>query len=56
LKIDLAILEIINQFLNKHEYRWRPLKPSIQTFVKKFQEDKAGSGIINYTQWIESKI
>lgn len=56
IKIDLAILEIINQFLNKHEYRWRPLKPSIQTFVKKFQEDKAGTGIINYTQWIESKI
>jgi hypothetical protein len=56
IKIDLAILEIINQFLNKHECRWRPLKPSMQAFVKKFREDKAGSGIINYVQWIESKI
>ena len=56
IKIDLSILEIINQFLNKHENRWRPLKSNIQTFVKKFQENKDGTGIINYVQWIESKI
>jgi ribosomal protein S20 len=56
IKIDLSILEIINQFINKHENRWRPLKSNIQTFVKKFQENKDGTGIINYVQWIESKI
>ncbi len=56
IKIDLSILEIINQFLNKYENRWRPLKSNIQTFVKKFQENKDGTGIINYVQWIESKI
>lgn len=56
IKIDLAILDIINQFLNKYDNRWRPLKPSIQTFIKKYRENKEGAGIINYTQWIDSKV
>ncbi|MBC7696094.1 MAG: hypothetical protein H7141_11680 [Burkholderiales bacterium] len=54
--IDLAILDIINQYLNKHEKRWRPLKPVIQLFVKKFHSAKEGAGLINYSHWIESKL
>ncbi len=55
IKVDIAMLEVINQFLNKYDYKWRPLKLVIQTFIKKFPLS-AGSGLINYTQWIESKI
>ena len=55
IKVDIAMLEVINQFLNKYDYKWRPLKIGIQTFIKKFPL-AAGSGLINYTQWIESKI
>ncbi|MES2512803.1 MAG: hypothetical protein V4580_01610 [Bacteroidota bacterium] len=56
IKIDIAMLDLINRFLHEHENRWRPLKTVIQAFVKKFQNPKDGSGLINYTQWIESKI
>ncbi len=55
-KIDMAILDLMNQFFNKYDYKWRPLKATIQSFVKKFQLHAQGSGLINYTQWIESKI
>lgn len=56
IKIDLAILDIINQFLNKYDNRWRPMKLSVQAFTKKYSENKEGAGIINYAQWIDSKV
>ena len=56
IKVDTAILELIEQFLNKYDNRWRPLKTAIQGFVKKFQSPNQGAGLINYCQWIESKI
>lgn len=56
IKIDIAILQLIDQFLNVHEKRWRPLKPSIQSFIKKFDLAKQGEGLINYSQWIITKI
>jgi hypothetical protein len=56
IKIDLAVLDLINKFLNESENRWRPLKTNIQAFVKKFQNPKDGAGLINYAQWIETKI
>ncbi len=56
IKIDIAILDLIDQFLNKYENRWRPLKISVQNFMKKFQLPNQGAGLINYSQWIETKI
>jgi hypothetical protein len=56
IKIDIAILDLINQFLNHSENRWRLLKTSIQNFIKVFKDNKDGTGIINYVQWIELKI
>ena len=56
IKIDMAVLDLINKFLNESENRWRPLKTNIQAFVKKFQNPKDGAGLINYAQWIETKI
>ncbi len=56
IKIDIAILNLIHDFLHKHENRWRPLKLAIQAFVKKFQNQNDGAGLINYSQWLESKI
>ncbi len=56
IKIDLAILELLDKFLNESENRWRPLKVSIQAFMKKFQNPKDGAGLINYSQWLESKV
>jgi hypothetical protein len=56
IKIDIAILDLINRFLNEHDSRWRPLKPTIQNFMKKFENPNDGAGLINYSHWIESKI
>lgn len=56
IKIDLAVLELIDKFLNESDNRWRPLKIAVQAFMKKFQNANDGAGLINYTQWIESKI
>ena len=56
IKIDLAMLDIIDLFLNKQEQRWRPMKPFNKLFVKKYQDSKEGNGMIDYVQWIESKI
>lgn len=56
IKIDVAILNILNQYLNKYDYKWRPLKIAIQDFVKKYQETSEGSGQINYTNWVATKI
>ena len=55
-KIDIAMLDVINQFLSEHNYKWRPLKTNIQGFVKKFQNPKDGAGLINYSHWVESKV
>ncbi|MES2761696.1 MAG: hypothetical protein V4677_05795 [Bacteroidota bacterium] len=56
IKIDIAVLELISKFLNEYESRWRPLKTSIQAFIKKFQNPKDGSGLIDYSNWLESKM
>lgn len=56
IKIDIAMLDVIHQFLHKQDYKWRPLKTAIQAFIKKFQNPKDGTGLINYAHWIESKI
>lgn len=56
IKIDMAILQLINQFLTTYKNRWRPLKSVIQEFVKKYEASNWNSGLINYTQWIGSKI
>jgi tetratricopeptide (TPR) repeat protein len=55
-KIDLAMVDILDLFLNKFEKRWRPLKTTIQSFAKRFQNSTEGNGLIDYKQWIESKI
>lgn len=54
--IDLAVTHLIDQFLNTFKNRWRPLKSDIQSFVKKFQLKPESAGLINYTQWLSSKI
>ena len=56
IRIDIAVLELIDQFLNKNENRWRPLKTNLQIFAKKFHLPSQGTGLINYVQWFESKI
>lgn len=56
IKIDLAILQIIDDFLNKHEMRWRPLKTVIEAFVKKFQASRQDTGLINYSEWAATKM
>jgi hypothetical protein len=56
IKIDMAMLDLINHFLHEHDNRWRPLKTAIQVFVKKFSDPKDGTGLIDYSNWIQSKI
>ena len=54
--IDLAVTHLIDQFLNTYKNRWRPLKSDIQAFIKRFQLKPESTGLINYTQWLSSKI
>ncbi|MBI3518605.1 MAG: hypothetical protein HY062_04510 [Bacteroidetes bacterium] len=56
IKIDLAMLGLIRQFLDTPQNRWRPLKSGIQAFIKKFSTSEEGAGLINYAQWLESKV
>lgn len=56
IKIDIAIIDIMEKYLIQTEFKWRSLKPSIQKFIEKFNDSKNDTGLINYTQWIETKI
>jgi len=56
IKIDILMCELVDLFLNTHQYRWRPLKTYIKNFIKKFELIREGTGLINYVQWLETKI
>ncbi len=55
-KIDVAICDLLDLFFHEHQYRWRPLKNNIKNFIKKFELMSEGTGLINYVQWLETKV
>lgn len=56
LKYDLSLLKILEHFLHQEDIRWRPLKPEIMAFSKKFSEIENQSELINYTNWLNAKV
>ena len=56
LKYDLSLLKILEHFLHQEDIRWRPLKPEIAVFTKKFPEIENQSELINYTNWLNAKV
>lgn len=56
IKIDLAVTEIIKTFLTQETIRWRPLKPYIVKFMSLFDKNQTHIGLIDYCNWLSSKI
>jgi hypothetical protein len=55
IKVDLAMIEVLDKFMNQDEKRWRPIKGEIQKFIKRFEGNTDQSGLINYLEWINTK-
>lgn len=56
LKIEIAVLDILQSFISGESPTWRSHKKIIVGFIKKYPADEAYSTIINYSKWLESKI
>ncbi len=54
-KYDNALLNILEEFLNQTDMLWRPMKPAILAFIKKYGEIENQSEWIKYTRWLSSK-
>lgn len=55
-KYDLALIKLIEGFLTQQDIRWRPMKSFIVAFIKKHEAEIDQSGLINYTNWLSSKV
>ena len=55
-KYDLSLLKILEHFLYQDDIRWRPLKPEIMAFTKKFSDIESQSEPINYRNWLNAKV
>lgn len=55
-RIDVSVLRLLGQYLSQEDKRWRPVKREVQEFIKKYDQDKTQAGVINYCQWLSSKV
>ncbi len=56
LKYEMALLQLLEQFVMQKEIKWRPMNKSISAFVKKYSDSDIKSEFYNYTPWLSSKI
>ncbi len=56
LAVEIAVLKLIGLYLNSESLSWRPLKEKIRAFHKKFADNEQLQTIINYGDWLGSKI
>ena len=56
IKTELALMTIINSFINQNDFKWRPLKQAINAFLAKNEKLNNSTGLINYSQWLYNKI
>ncbi len=56
LKYEMALLQLLEQFVLQKEIKWRPMNKAISAFVKKYSESDIKSEFYNYTPWLSSKI
>lgn len=53
---DIELVNIISQHIYKYETKWRPLKTVILAYLEKYDHDDAEKGLINYCQWLKTKV
>lgn len=56
LAIELAVVQLIRHYIKSDLSSWRPMKDKIAGFIKKFADKEEPQTIINYSEWLGSKI
>ncbi len=56
IKMENELLKLIEFYLTQEDVKWRPLKAKIILFAKKYPADGLSSGLINYTNWLTTKV
>lgn len=55
-KIELELLKVLELYLTQDDVKWRPIKPKIIAYCKKYPSEGLVSGLINYTNWLNTKV
>ena len=56
IKQDVQLIKILKPYLNKFEFKWRPLRKEIEQFISQYPINERQSGLINYSNWLSEKI
>ncbi len=56
LSIELAVLKLLQEYINNEKLSWRKMKEKITNFLKKFPSANEQQSIINYSEWFAGKI
>lgn len=56
IKQDAQLIKILKPYLNKYEFKWRPLRKEIEQFISTYPSNERQSGLINYSNWLSEKI
>ena len=56
LVIEIAVLQLIQHYIKSDFSAWRPMKDKILAFLKKFSDKEQPQTIIDYAEWLSSKI
>jgi hypothetical protein len=56
LVIEIAVLQLIQYYIKNDLSSWRPMKEKIAAFLKKFSGKEQPQTIINYSEWLSSKV
>lgn len=56
LVIEMAVLQLIRHYIKNDLSSWRPMKEKVNAFIKKFSDKEQPQTIINYCDWMASKI
>ncbi len=54
--VEIAVLHLIQHYINMGYPAWRSIKDKITAFIKKFPAAGEQQTIINYAEWLSSKI
>jgi len=56
LVVEIAVLQLMQQYIDKSFPSWRSMKEKINHFIKKFTSAEENQTIINYTEWLAGKV
>lgn len=56
LVIEMAVLQLVGHYIKHDLSSWKPMKDKIAAFIRKFSNKEQPQTIINYCDWLASKI